>query len=97
MLTSLNRFISKSAQHALPFYRQLKEKTDFKWTTHYEEEFKSLKITLATPLVLTRPYPRKVLYLYLYVAKAAASTVMVRDSDAHQRLMHFIYKSLARE
>lgn len=34
MLNNLNRFISKFTQHALPFYRLLKIKTDFEWTTN---------------------------------------------------------------
>lgn len=49
MLTTLNRFILKFAQHALPFYILLRKKTDFKWTNDYEEMFESLKKTLATP------------------------------------------------
>lgn len=52
MLTALNRFISKTAQHTLPFYRLLKKKADFERKTDYEEVFKYLKKTLATPLSL---------------------------------------------
>lgn len=83
MLTSLNRFISKFAQHALPFYGLLKNKFDFKWITGYEEAFKSLKKNLATHLVLTEPSIWKFLYLYLVFAKEAVSFALIRESDAY--------------
>lgn len=45
ILTALNRFMSKSAQHVLPFYQLLKKKIDFEWTNDCEEAFKCLKKT----------------------------------------------------
>lgn len=83
MLTSLNKFISKSAQHALCFYGLLKNKFDFKWTTGYEEAFKSLKKNFAKHLVLTQPSLWKFLYLYLVFAKEAVSFTLIRESDAY--------------
>ncbi|GJT08456.1 reverse transcriptase domain-containing protein [Tanacetum coccineum] len=45
-LTSLNRFLAKSAEKSLPFFKTLKKcmkKSDFHWTTEAEEAFKQMK------------------------------------------------------
>ncbi|GKG35732.1 hypothetical protein Tco_0440886, partial [Tanacetum coccineum] len=42
-LASLNRFLAKSVEKSLPFFKTLKKctkKSDFHWTTESEEEFK---------------------------------------------------------
>jgi len=49
MLTSLRRFISRSAQHALPFVRLLRKEENFEWTLECEEAFNKLKIILSQP------------------------------------------------
>lgn len=49
MLIALNILISKYVHHTLPFYRLLRNKTNFKWTTEFKNAFESLKKTLATP------------------------------------------------
>lgn len=85
ILTDLNRFISNYAQHT--FYKLLKKKTDFKWITDCKEVFKSLKKTLATLPILSRPSPGEVLYLYLVITEEDVSVILIRESDIHQRLM----------
>ncbi|GJT08457.1 reverse transcriptase domain-containing protein [Tanacetum coccineum] len=45
-LASLNRFLAKSAEKSLPFFKTLKKcmkKSDFHWTTEAEEAFKQMK------------------------------------------------------
>lgn len=95
ILTALNIFMSKSAQHALPFYQLLKKKIDFEWTNDCEEAFKCLKKTLATPLVLTRPSSWEGLYLYLVVSNEVVRVVLIREPGAHHRPVYFISKALA--
>lgn len=85
MLTTLDRFISKSANYTLHFYRLLMKKNDSEWTTDCEDTFRSLKNTLATSPLLTIPSPREVFHLYLVVAKEAVTVVFIRETDAHQR------------
>lgn len=53
VLTTLKRFISKSAQHVFPFYSLLRKEEKFEWTPKYKKEFESLKKVLATPSILT--------------------------------------------
>jgi len=55
MLTSLSRFIAKSAQHALPFFKLLRKETTFEWTDECETSLKHIKNLFSQPLVLSRP------------------------------------------
>lgn len=97
MLTALNRFILKFAQHTLPFYSLLKKKTDFESTTNYEKEFESFKRTLAMPQVLTQPRLGEVLYMDLNVMEEAVLYILIRETDTNQSPVYFISKLLAKE
>lgn len=90
MLTSLNKFISKYAQNALRFYKLLRKKIDFEWTTDCKEAFEYLNKTLAIPLVLTWPLPREILYLYPTIAEEAISIILIRGFEANQSHVYFI-------
>ncbi|GJV08373.1 reverse transcriptase domain-containing protein [Tanacetum coccineum] len=57
-LASLNRFLAKSAEKSLPFFKTLKKctkKSDFHWTTEAEEAFKQMKQLIAELPMLTAP------------------------------------------
>lgn len=49
MLTALNRFISRSAQHTLPFFKLLQKETNFELTHECGEAFDKLKTILSQP------------------------------------------------
>ncbi|GJW21126.1 reverse transcriptase domain-containing protein [Tanacetum coccineum] len=56
-LASLNRFLAKSAEKSLPFFKTLKKctkKSDFHWTTEAEEAFKQMKQLIAELLPLQK-------------------------------------------
>jgi hypothetical protein len=53
MLTALSRFVVKSVQHALPFFKLLRKETKFDWTEKCENTLKHLKETLSAPPVLS--------------------------------------------
>jgi len=53
-LTSLSRFIAKSAQHALPFFKLLRKETTFEWTNECEKVLKHLKDSLSVPPVFSQ-------------------------------------------
>ncbi|GJY77495.1 reverse transcriptase domain-containing protein [Tanacetum coccineum] len=57
-LASLNRFLSKSAEKSLPFFKTLKKctkKSDFQWTQEAEAAFKQMKKLIAELPMLTAP------------------------------------------
>jgi len=80
MLIALSRFVAKSTQHALPFFKLLRKKTKFEWTEECETALKHLKETLSAPPVLSRPDQGEVLYLYLSVSFDAFNAVLVRET-----------------
>ncbi|CAJ2647628.1 unnamed protein product [Trifolium pratense] len=94
MLTSLSRFVSKSAQHALPFFKLLKKEAVFEWTDECEQTLQHLKKALSEPHVLSRPNDEEVLYLYLSVASEAVSAALIRETNEGQKPVYFTSKAL---
>jgi len=94
MLTALSRFVAKSAQHALSFFKLLRKETRFEWTDECEAALKHLKETLSAPLVLSQPDQGEVLYLYLYVSSDVVSAVLIRETPEGQKPVYFTNKAL---
>nr|GEW67532.1 reverse transcriptase domain-containing protein [Tanacetum cinerariifolium] len=96
-LASLNRFLSKSAEKSLPFFKTLKKctkKSDFQWTAKAETAFKQMKILIAELPMLTAPKEKKELVIYLAAAKEAVSAVLMTKKDGKQMLIYFISRAL---
>nr|GEX54962.1 putative reverse transcriptase domain, ribonuclease H-like domain protein [Tanacetum cinerariifolium] len=67
-LSSLNRFLSKSAEKSLPLFKTLKKcikKSNFHWTAEAEQAFKQLKHHLSELPLLVAPKPKEELIIYL--------------------------------
>nr|GEW64986.1 reverse transcriptase domain-containing protein [Tanacetum cinerariifolium] len=61
-LASLNKFLAKSAEKSLPFFKTLKKytkKSDFHWTVDAEEAFKQMKQLMAELPMLTTPMEKR--------------------------------------
>nr|GEV29704.1 reverse transcriptase domain-containing protein [Tanacetum cinerariifolium] len=87
-LASLNRFLSKSAEKSLSFFKTLKKctkKSDFQWTLEAEEAFKEMKPSIAELPMLTAPKEKEELIIYLAAAKEAISAVLMTERDGKQR------------
>jgi hypothetical protein len=74
-IAALNRFISRSTDKCLPFFKILRKA--FMWSEESEEAFRKLKEYLANPLLLSRPTEGEILYLYLAVSPSAVSSALV--------------------
>ncbi|GJW15048.1 reverse transcriptase domain-containing protein [Tanacetum coccineum] len=73
-LVSLNRFLAKSAEKSLPFFKTLKKctkKSDFHWTEEAKSAFKQMKQLIAKLPTLTAPEEKEELIVYLAAAKEA--------------------------
>ncbi|GJX00878.1 reverse transcriptase domain-containing protein [Tanacetum coccineum] len=71
-LASLKRFLAKSAEKSLPFFKTLKKytkKSDFHWTTEAEEAFKQMKRLIAELPMLVAPIEKEELIVYLAATK----------------------------
>jgi hypothetical protein len=76
-LAALSRFISRLAERALPFFRQLCKSGPFPWTEEAERAFQELKQHLVSLPILVAPEPGEPLYLYIAAALEAVSMVLV--------------------
>ncbi|GJS90647.1 reverse transcriptase domain-containing protein [Tanacetum coccineum] len=98
-LAALNRFLSRSAERALPFFETLKNitkenKEDYRWTKDAERAFQEMKrliIELPTP---TTPVPKETLCVYLVASKDAVSGVLMADREGKQTPIRFVSRTL---
>jgi len=87
---ALGHFISKQGEKCLPFFKTIRNKAPFGWTAECEKAFVNLKDYLSSDLVLTRPEPGEILYLYLGVAEEVVSAVLVRKDNKLHRPVFFV-------
>nr|GEU39414.1 reverse transcriptase domain-containing protein [Tanacetum cinerariifolium] len=96
-LASLNRFLSKSAENSLPFFKNLKKctkKGDFQWTAEAETTFNQMKTLITELPMLTAPKEKEELVIYLAAAKEAVSAVLMTERDEKQMLIYFVIRAL---
>ncbi|KAL0449079.1 UNVERIFIED_CONTAM: hypothetical protein Slati_1464300 [Sesamum latifolium] len=67
-IAALSRFISKSAEKSLPFFKMLRKAKTFEWGTPCQLAFEELKAYLARLPLLVKPSPGEALNLYLSAA-----------------------------
>ncbi|GKD99436.1 reverse transcriptase domain-containing protein [Tanacetum coccineum] len=96
-LASLNRFLSKSAEKSLPFFKTLKKctkKSDFQWTQEAEIAFRQMKKLIAELPMFTAPKEREELIMYLAAAKEPVSAVLMTEREGKQMLVYFVSRAL---
>ncbi|KAK0571482.1 hypothetical protein LWI29_016865 [Acer saccharum] len=93
-LASLNRFIAKSTDRCLPFFKALKKGKGVKWNEDCEKAFQALKEYLGRAPLLSKPVAGEILYMYLSVSEAATSSVLVRQKEGVQKPIYYISKAL---
>ncbi|KAL2226321.1 UNVERIFIED_CONTAM: Retrovirus-related Pol polyprotein from transposon opus [Sesamum indicum] len=68
-IASLNRFISRSADKSLPFFKILRKTKNFEWNEECEKALQGLKDYLTRPPLLANPKEGETLFLYLAVSE----------------------------
>jgi ribonuclease HI len=91
-VAALNRFISRSTDKCLPFFKILRKA--FTWSEECEEAFGKLKEYLTNPPLLSRPTEGEILYLYLAVSPLAVSSALVKEDAGIQKPVYFTSKAL---
>jgi len=76
-LAALNRFISRSAETGLPFFRILQSSDHFEWGHEQQQAFDELKQYLTKLTTLSKPSPSATLMLYLATSPTTVSAVLV--------------------
>ncbi|KAL0414908.1 UNVERIFIED_CONTAM: Retrovirus-related Pol polyprotein from transposon [Sesamum radiatum] len=94
MIAALSRFISKSAEKSLPFFKTLRKAKTFEWGTPCQLAFEELKAYLSGLPLLVKSSPGDTLYLYLSVTPQVVSSVLVREEGGKQLPIYYVSKVL---
>src|SRR3954462_5951450 len=78
-LASLNRFLSRLGEKAIPLYQLMKKTKKFTWTPQEDEAFKELKCMLSTAPMLAAPNEKEPIMLYIAANTRVISVVMVGE------------------
>ena len=77
----MSRFISKSAERALPFFKILKKAGPMEWTPEAKAALQDLKRYLSSTPVLVAPRPQEPLLLYLAATNQVVSAALVAQRE----------------
>ena len=80
-VAAMSRFISKSAERALPFFKILKKAGPMEWTPEAEAALQDLKRYLSSAPILVEPRPQEPLLLYLAATNQVVSAALVAKRE----------------
>ncbi|XP_043808349.1 uncharacterized protein LOC110604832 [Manihot esculenta] len=93
-VVALNRFMSRSAEKCLPFFKMLRKVPNFEWTKDCRKAFEELKSYLSSPHVLSNPLEGEKFLIYLAASEQAISAVLVRVDEGEQKQVFYVSKVL---
>jgi RNase H-like domain found in reverse transcriptase len=88
-VAALARFIARSRDVCLPFFKTLKKARKFEWDEECNKAFARLKEYLSNPPVLSRPRAEEILFLYLAATGGTVSAALIREDEKGQRSVHY--------
>ncbi|XP_074565139.1 uncharacterized protein LOC141821675 [Curcuma longa] len=88
-ITALSRFISRSAERNLPFFKILRKAQRFEWNAECDKAFEELKEYLNQLPRQAKPLPGEPLWMYLSATDSAVSSVLVKDEGQNQQPIYF--------
>uniref|UniRef100_A0A2N9FJ88 Uncharacterized protein n=1 Tax=Fagus sylvatica TaxID=28930 RepID=A0A2N9FJ88_FAGSY len=91
-IAALNRFMSRSTDKCLPFFKTLKKA--FEWTDECQQAFEELKRYLTEPPLLSPSKQGEELYLYLAVSPTAVSSALIREEERRQLPVYYTSRAL---
>ncbi|GKV46364.1 hypothetical protein SLEP1_g53349 [Rubroshorea leprosula] len=93
-VAALHRFISKTANKCLPFFKIMRsaaqkdefgKQKKFEWNTKCQVAFNELKSYLSSPPLLKKAIDGEILYLYLGISDEAISSILVREEASNSK------------
>ena len=94
MTTTLNRFISQSADRCRPFFLLINKWKGFKWTEECALAFQQLKEYLSHPPIMSNLETNEVLFAYIAVAPHVVSLVLIWVDSGVQQPIYYVSKSI---
>uniref|UniRef100_A0A2N9GTT5 Reverse transcriptase domain-containing protein n=1 Tax=Fagus sylvatica TaxID=28930 RepID=A0A2N9GTT5_FAGSY len=91
-IAALNRFMSRSTDKCLPFFKTLKKA--FEWTDECQRAFEELKRYLTEPPLLSPSKQGEELYLYLAVSPTAVSSALIQEEEKRQLPVYYTSRAL---
>jgi hypothetical protein len=76
-MAALGRFIARSGQKALPFFKLMKCTGKFEWTPEADKAFAEMKRYLTSPPIMVAPTFREPLLLYNAATPRTTSVVLI--------------------
>ena len=89
---TLNRFVSRSTDKCLPFFKTLRKA--FQWMEECQQAFEELKVYLTFPPLLSPSQTIEELYLYLAVSASAVSSALIREEERIQKPVYYTNRAL---
>jgi hypothetical protein len=80
-MAALGRFIARSGEKALPFFKLMKRTGKFEWTPEADKAFTELKRYLTSPPIMVAPMFSEPLLLYIAATPRTVSVVLVAERD----------------
>ena len=94
-ITAISRFIFRSVERCLPFFKTLQQTKDFLWSDECQQSFEDLKKYLASPPLLTKSKVGEILYLYLATSIEMINSVLIQeDKNWIHRSIYYTSKVL---
>ena len=86
----MSRFLARSGDHCLPFFRALKNPKNFQWTAECEEALEQMKQHLADLPRLASVSPGEKLGVYMAASQHAVSSVLVKENSGEQLPVYYV-------
>jgi hypothetical protein len=80
-MAALGRFIARSGEKTLPFFKLMTRTNNFEWTLEADKAFIELKRYLTNPPIMVAPRAREPLLLYIAATPRMASAILVAERE----------------
>ncbi|XP_021722675.1 uncharacterized protein LOC110690154 [Chenopodium quinoa] len=89
-MAALTRFISKSADKALPFFVVLRQNKSFEWGKDQADALEMVRNHLKSLPTVARPEPGEYLHLYISASPKTVASVLIVERAKQQMPIYFV-------
>ena len=93
-IAALHRFISRTADKCLSFFKILRNAARFTWDEKCNDTFQALKQYMVSPPQLVSPTSGEILYMYLTASDETLAAVLIKEVSRKQLSMYYVSKAL---